>query len=150
MKPEIEALRAEAAGPAAELAAEPETVAAPEAGVVLVARSATRAIGNVICQRCGVPLLNDLEAQAVGDAIADLLRVYDLTNMDPRTAAWLGFGTALFAVSMPRVAMVQSRPRREAPKPEPVSEPAKAEPEVAPAPVNDAERDGRAFHNAPA
>jgi hypothetical protein len=147
---DVAALRAEAAPPAPEPV---DTVAAPQAGVVIVARNVVTVVGNAVCRRAGVPALTPDETELLGGAVAELVRVYDLAQLDPRAAAWLGFGAAAFAVSAPRLAMIERRSRTE---PRPAPEPIKAEevPSSSVVPpvsaVSDIERDGAAFRSAPA
>lgn len=156
MKPipdEVVALRAEAAGQADVVTEPGEPGVVEAAGYLVVARNLVRGLGNGICVRAQVPVLTDPEVEALAGAVAELARVYDFANLDPRTAAWLGLGFAAIGIAGPRIAIVQARPRREAPKPEPasVSEPVPVEPPVTPeavpaSPDQEADKDARAFH----
>jgi hypothetical protein len=128
----------------------PEPEPSPDAKIRLVARGVTMAIGGILCKRFDVPALDEPETEGLSMAIAQLAIVYDLGNMDPRTAAWLGMGMTVMGAAAPRIAIVQAR----APKPRQVDEltpetraPAPPPPAPAAETVRDAQqdKDARAF-----
>lgn len=134
---ELDTLRAEAAVKAAELAAEadPETtqevppselMPPVDPGVATALSAASLGICNIICRRANVTTLEREEAELMGNALAQLVAVYDIGPTDPKGAAWMGFGMACVAIIGNRQRLPDKQPGEAA-----VPEPA----EVPPAPV---------------
>ncbi|OAN44008.1 hypothetical protein A6A04_08995 [Paramagnetospirillum marisnigri] len=99
---ELNTLRAEAL-PAPET--EPVTEAvmeemAPVADPALVQALSMAIYGLSIpaCRRANVTPLVTAEADVLGQALAQLVTVYDLGPKDPKGAAWMGFGLACIGV----------------------------------------------------
>ena len=59
-------------------------------------------VGEILCTRFKVPSLTSEEVAAVGGAGAQVAACYDLTLLDPKTAAWIGLGGATLGVVYPR------------------------------------------------
>lgn len=60
-------------------------------------------VGNIVCRRAGVSLLSPAEADALGAATDELLKVYGVTIDNPVVAAWLAMGAAVGCIVIPRM-----------------------------------------------
>lgn len=142
LKDDVAKLRAEA--DSAERSGESPDEAAPGASppgdqapppeLVKVTTRLARAVGNMICRRNNVSPLEHDEAEAIGTAIAQLAIVYNIGNMDPKTAAWFGLGIAVVGVALPRMEQAERTIEAKAsPAPPPSSS---AEPPPPPPPAS--------------
>ncbi len=91
-------------------------------------QNVAKVVGGVFCKRFGVPGLEPEEVLLAGGALAELVKVYNLAQMDPKTAAWLGVGVVGFALAAPRYEIYEKR--RQA-SPAPKAPPAAAAPATA-------------------
>lgn len=81
--------------------------ASPEAGQAI--GGALGLMLNIGFMRAGVPPLTEDEQGALGMAVADVAAQYDLGQMSPKTAAWLGLGMVTFGTIGPRVAIAMQQ-----------------------------------------
>ena len=84
-------------------------------------------VGQILCARFRVSHLTPEEVAAVGGAAAQVAACYDLTLLDPKTAAWIGLGIATAGVVQPRWQTLQA-----------MQEAARAVSEGSPGPTNGA------------
>lgn len=92
-------------------------VAAADPGMVTLLTVLVRSVGGAICIRYRVSPLTDQEAGAIGGALADVAAQYDLGNLSPRAAAWLGLGIATAGVAIPRMDEYRKRAGSDDPSP---------------------------------
>lgn len=71
--------------------------------LVLVCVQAVTVVGRLVTRRAKVSDLTTEEAQEVGRAVATVAAQYDLSQLSPRAAAWLGLGIAVGSVALPRI-----------------------------------------------
>jgi len=75
----------------------------PDPALAAILSSLVTSIGGIVTDRAGVDPLTAGEAAAVGEAGANVLSQYDLADMSPRAAAWVGLGLSVVAVALPRL-----------------------------------------------
>lgn len=121
-------------------AAGPEAEPLDAAMLASVIAGAFRTVGDLVCARAGVDSITEREAAGVGEAAAKVAAFYDLGNVSPKVAAWIGLGFAVGGVALPRLQAAAKRPAvraataapvddRGAPMPEPTP-PGPVEPET--------------------
>lgn len=86
--------------------APPEPIPEPDPGLVAVLSPVVLGVGNMVCRRAGVSLLDQSEAQALAHSLALLATIYDVRPADPRAAAWMGLGLTLVAIAGARRPLV--------------------------------------------
>lgn len=76
-----------------------DQAAAKQSMLVLVA-----VVGSLACKAANVPGLTPEEVNMLTDAAHNVANQYSvIEGMDPKTAAWIGLGTAAAAVALPRI-----------------------------------------------
>jgi hypothetical protein len=110
---ELEALAAEVTATEAAEAEAAEAVPVPVAsesdpGLVPVIALVVKALGKVICARARVETLSDVEVSALAEAFGNVAAQYDLSRLDPKSAAWLCAGIVVVGVVEPRVEEYQA------------------------------------------
>ena len=100
----LDRMATEGAGIATDLGTDPTSApSAPDrTALVMVGTQLGGALGNLVCRRANVTHLMDHETRALGEAIANVLGQYDLGQMDPRAAAWLGLGMTVLGIAAAR------------------------------------------------
>lgn len=87
----------------------PQRASMPSGAVKMIAANVASVIGTMICTRARVDPLSPDEIEKLADASAELAAEYDLGNLSPRAAAWIGIGVAVFSVAAPRIEQVNAR-----------------------------------------
>lgn len=97
---------------AAPAGAAPQVVAVDPAALVAPVVALVVQGSSALCVRVGVSELGEEEGAMLSGALHELARAYDVLaalQLDPRSAAWLGVGSAAFAIAFPRVFEYRAR-----------------------------------------
>jgi hypothetical protein len=85
------------------------------ASLIFVTRPAVITVGGLLCQLTGTIPLDDSEKADLAFALARLLSVYDMGNLNPQTASLLAFGmTALGCVTRRLPPLIEQGPESDA------------------------------------
>lgn len=108
---ELNTLREEVAPvPEATMVDAPADIMAPvDPGLVAAMSMVVTGLSAPICRKAKVTPVEKHEADMLGQALAQLVTIYDLGPKDPKGAAWMGLGMALVGVVGARVRLPEAK-----------------------------------------